>query len=69
MCEIRYVKERIRTWQIILGMDAMDLKPSTKRLRQLDRRLDRLVNDYNTVLEGLQEEHANARIPVDSNAG
>ena len=61
MHELSYVRERIGTWKTIMGMDDMDMTAINRRLKQLEKRYDRLVADYNEVLKRMQEEYSNAR--------
>lgn len=70
MCDIRHTKERIQTWLMLTRMDNVDQSAAIKRLRQLDRRFNRLVDDYSKVLVALQEDYKNAKdVQVDSNTG
>jgi len=67
MCKIRWAKERILTWQILTA--SLDQRAYNRRLRQLDKRYNKLVADYEELLTTMKEDYKNDRVSVDSSAG
>ena len=70
MCDIRYAKDRIDTWVLLAELHSIDTSAAIKRLKQLERRHKRLIDDYKQVYEGLREDYYDRKgVPVDSRPG
>ena len=70
MCKIHWMKDSIATWLVLTDIDSVDKTDAVRRLKQLDRRFDKLLEDYTKVRDNLKEDHTNARqLYLDSKSG
>jgi len=70
MCEVRHIRDRIKTWELLIALRDIpveNLERITVRLAALDECQTKLVERYNTLLEDMQKECEDVeRIPMDS---